>query len=54
MKSLSWKVEDRECGDSADSGDYGMLAGGLILVLVGLAAFIRLGLSLGAVIPQRL
>ncbi len=33
-------------------GDYGMLAGGL--VLVGLAAFVRLGLSWGAVIPQRL
>jgi energy-coupling factor transport system permease protein len=32
--------------------DYGVLAGGFILV--GLAVFIRLGLSWGAVIPQRL
>ncbi len=32
--------------------DYGVLAGGLILM--GLAVFIRLGLAMGAVIPQRL
>jgi energy-coupling factor transport system permease protein len=32
--------------------DYGVLAGGLFLI--GLAVFIRFGLSLGAVIPQRL
>ena len=34
------------------SRDYGVLAGGLFLI--GLAVFVRLGLSLGAVIPQRL
>ncbi len=32
--------------------DYGVLAGGLFLI--GLGVFVRLGLSLGAVIPQRL
>jgi len=32
--------------------DYGVLAGGLFLM--GLAVFVRLGLSLGAVIPHRL